>query len=490
MPDAPRPDQNLLLTFRVGAATLAAAAGEVTEVFRRSKVTRVPNAPSSLAGVAHLRGAVVPVVSLACLLGAEEAPETAAARILLLALDPPVGVKVDAVGMLTKRDRADDDDGGETRPGRLFIEDDQAVRTVDLRALLERDFASLGRRAGRDRPAPAKVAAVPRAARLAFLAFDIAGQVYALPLDEVTEIIPLPSVVAAFPQSDTAILGVVPWRGALLPIISLRSLLGFETIAADPRRARIVVARIGPSTIGLVVDRMREILRAAPDAVGPLPSVLNRGAGEALIQSICRLDDGRGLVSILSSERLFREETVARILADGNERGSDMQIAAESDGRETVLVFRLGDEEYGLPIAAVDEIVRLPDTLTRVPRAPGFVHGVMNFRGKALPVIDQRQRFGVAGTSRGRRRVIVTTLGNRQAGFVVDSVSELLAVPADQVTATPDLAAEGDLLFDRVVTLAVDGRMILLVDPQQLLNRAERDLLAALETPDAGVVAS
>jgi purine-binding chemotaxis protein CheW len=167
-----------------------------------------------------------------------------------------------------------------------------------------------------------------------------------------------------------------------------------------------------------------------------------------------------------------------------------MQIAAESDGRETVLVFRLGDEEYGLPIAAVDEIVRLPDTLTRVPRAPGFVHGVMNFRGKALPVIDQRQRFGVAGTSRGRRRVIVTTLGNRQAGFVVDSVSELLAVPADQVTATPDLAAEGDLLFDRVVTLAVDGRMILLVDPQQLLNRAERDLLAALETPDAGVVAS
>jgi purine-binding chemotaxis protein CheW len=227
--------------------------------------------------------------------------------------------------------------------------------------------------------------------------------------------------------------------------------------------------------------------------VGAVPAVLNRGRGEAHIQSICRLPDGRGLVSILSGTRLFRDETVAHILAGGRREGgqreaSDMGTQNQATIGDRVVVFQLGDEEYGLPVDTVEEVVRLPDTLTRVPKAPGFIEGVMNLRGQVLPIIDQRRRFGVTGVGTGRRRVIVTRINGKLAGFAVDGVSEILALPADQVSETPDFTRPGEAedapVFSRIANLETAdgaGRMILLIEPQALLDRAERDLLAALD---------
>ena len=140
------------------------------------------------------------------------------------------------------------------------------------------------------------------------------------------------------------------------------------------------------------------------------------------------------------------------------------------------MIFELGSEKYGIPIAAVDEILQLPE-ITRVPKAPGFVTGVINLRGKALPVIDQRRRFetNAAGDSR-RPRVIVLTIGQLQAGFIVDGVSEILRLTPSSIAPAPDLPGEATRIFDRVATSDEKG-MILLVDPAQLLDRAERDLL-------------
>ncbi|WP_191061654.1 chemotaxis protein CheW [Geminicoccus harenae] len=481
-----RPGEDQALTFRVGGARFAVAAGAIAEVFRRPKITRVPHAPPSLAGVANLRGAVVPVISLSRLLGQEEAPATAASRLLLLELDEPVGVAVDEVGALTRLDAGAPGMAG-ARPGQLHAQSEGAVRLVDLNELLRQDFAALTRRGqGAKVAAPAPDAPGPAAQERVFVTFDLAGQAYALPIAEVGEVLALPPHILALPKSDAAMLGVVTLREALLPVVSLRVLLGFVP-EAPGRDARIVVAQVGAARIGLLVDRLQVILRVPPDRVAPVPAVLNRGAGEARIQSICRLPGKAGLVSILSAERLFRDDTVAHLLADGRQQ-TELGMGAEAGAQERIVVFRLGQEEYGLPVAAVDEVLRLPATLTRVPRAPGFIEGVMNHRGKVLPIIEQRRRFGVAGEGAGsRRRVIVTTIGDRQAGFVVDAVSEILSVPADRLQPTPDLAADGRRMFDRVANLDLAGRMVLLVDPQELLDRAERDLLAAL---DGGGLAS
>ena len=153
-----------------------------------------------------------------------------------------------------------------------------------------------------------------------------------------------------------------------------------------------------------------------------------------------------------------------------------------SEVTERFLIFRLGVEEYGLPLASVVEVTRLPERLTRVPKAPAFIEGVLNLRGTVTPVIDQRQRFGAAhGDGVQRPRVIVTTVDGRAAGFVVDAVTEILSLGDDKIAPTPELTGDAGRLFQRIATLDDGARLILLIEPKEMLARAERDLLASLD---------
>jgi purine-binding chemotaxis protein CheW len=104
----------------------------------------------------------------------------------------------------------------------------------------------------------------------------------------------------------------------------------------------------------------------------------------------------------------------------------------------------------------------------------------MNLRGRVLPVIDQRRRFRGEASGGRRRRVIVIRAGELDAGFIVDAVSEVMHVPAHRLRPAPDMGDGGARVFDRIANLEEQQRLILIVSPQELLDRAERDLLAAL----------
>jgi purine-binding chemotaxis protein CheW len=263
----------------------------------------------------------------------------------------------------------------------------------------------------------------------------------------------------------------------LLPLLSLRLLLGLKEMSTD-QRPRVVIVRIGSHRVGLVVDAVSAILRLDESLIDPVPAVLSRGSGEARIQAICRLSGGKRLVSVLAADHLIRDDLTSQLIQKLDGEGDDMADEAESARTEQFLVFRLGDQKFGLPIRAVTEVTMLPEKLTRLPKAPAFVEGVMNLRGQVIPVVDQRRRFLGDAASGNRRRVVVVSLGDIQAGFVVDAVSEVLRVPANALRAAPELGSEGTRVFDRVANLG-EG-MILIVEPRELLDRAERDMLAAM----------
>ncbi|MFH5923007.1 chemotaxis protein CheW [Roseomonas xinghualingensis] len=451
------------LTVTVAGQTLALPAGAVQEVLRPRPVTRVPHAPPGLLGLINLRGAVVPVVSLARLVGLEEAAPSPSARIVVVNGTAQAGLLVDSVSALGSV--------GDARP-------------VELDALLARGFGTLARRGAVRGIAPAMAgpeaeARGALAEKLALMAFVVAGQDYALALDRVVAAARVPSEVTAVPRTDQAMLGVATFRGGLLPLVSPHALLGLPAGEGGQDRARILVVRLGPALVGLVVDRISAILRLPEEAIDPVPPVLTRGVGEARVEAIGRFDGGRRLVSILSLAKLFDDETASRILADAKEAADMAGTVAEA--AEQFVVFRLGDEHYGLPIASVEEVARRPDNLTRLPRAPSFVEGVMNLRGGVLPVIDQRRRFSADGEAdERRRRVLVVTIEGFRAGFAVDAVTEILSVPASSLAPAPELTVGDTAVIDRIATLERDGRMILLIDPGALLSGAERDLLAAM----------
>jgi len=467
------------LTVWAGDVRVAMAASGVAEVIRAPRVTRMPNGPPSLLGVTHLRGQVLPIVSLTGLLGGEVGRTE---RVVVLRREPPVGLAVDGVEALKSSDDAD----GDPVEGRLLLDSVEGARWFDLSTALEAQFAA---RRNETRAISAVGRAAPAAETFAapdlvHLGLDLAGQAYALPLETVLEVAVLPTEIAALPRTEDILVGVAQRRDAVLPILSTRSLLGLPD--PGPRGdERLVVTRVGDQTLGLIVDRVSAILRTPPDRLGSAPSLFNRGAGEARIEAVLRLPDGKGVVSVLSPRRLLADERVARLLALAGE-AKEVQMAEQiaTVARERFVLIRLGDERYGLPVAAVDEIIRLPDKLTRLPKAPAYVQGVINLRGRIVPIIDQRQRFAVAGGPSGASRVVVVTLGALQAGFAVDGVASILEVDLGELLPAPEFADDERRVFDRAVER--DGEVILLIDPKALLDRAEADLLRDLtEKPPA-----
>jgi purine-binding chemotaxis protein CheW len=150
-----------------------------------------------------------------------------------------------------------------------------------------------------------------------------------------------------------------------------------------------------------------------------------------------------------------------------------------------VVSFKLGSEEYGVDIAQVQEINRMV-AITHVPRAPQFMEGVINLRGQLIPIIDLRTRFGMPRAEHTKNtRIVVTEIGTKRVGMVVDSVSEVLRLPVDQIEAAPDMITGVDTEYIRGVG-KIEDRLIILLDLARIISNAEkRELEGAGSAPEA-----
>jgi purine-binding chemotaxis protein CheW len=490
-------DAQRFLTFRVGMRLYALPANEVSAVIRMPAVARVPHSPNSLLGLANLRGTVVPLVSTRALLGQPQtACDSAALRAIVLDGALPIALAVDAVdalvsvtaGDVEQRQTALTEEPGERLRG-AFKSPAGMAKIPDIQALLGAAFGQQLRPGRTHHPirVPDRIAVTETAtAQQRLVTFDVAAQEYALPLEDVCEIVTLPDAMTVTPHAEAVLLGVMSYRNSLLPILSLRLLLGFGDAETMTGAEKVIVMPVGGVLVGLVADKMRAILHADAAQIDPTPTMLAaRTGGETRIRAIFRGDGGRRLISVLAPEQLFREDVMQR-LGDRSGFAPQAPAAEEHADRETlqVLVFRLADDEFGLPIGAVDEVARVPDTITRVPRTPKFLEGIINLRGEVLPVVDQRKRFDMPTFPGGDgQRLIVVRSERHRAGLIVDSVSEVLRARADAVVPPPDLSPETTRLIRGVITLPSpnlgSSRLILLLDPDELLTRTERGLLDA-----------
>ncbi len=489
-------DEAHFVMFRIAVGQFGFRLEEVREILRPPTLAYMPLAPRSLLGLANLRGTVLPVVSARHLLDFEDTPVDDNTRVIVVDCGAPVGFVVDRIDRLltlpASRIGKDDAGSGSVNPDVLEgvvkgAEGESTTKILNPQRLLRDEFTRLGvsgqRSATRASVSAAMLGPIAEEPRrhVSLVSFDLCRQEYALPLDRVQEIIQLPHQVSDFARSETAVRGVVTLRDRLLPLVSLRALLGLPDDAHREERGRVVVLSMGRGSIGMIADRTRDILHIDPDLVDPAPTLLTRGAGDAEVTSICRLDDGRRLVAMLSPDRLFRSELVGRLISDQNSGGAaESPMDQHTMADEPFIVFWLGDQEYGLPVGAVDEVTRPPKQIARLPRAPAFVDGVINLRGNIVPVIDLRRRFELTPKEQaGGRRILVLAVSSAKAGFLVDGVSEIMNVPAGAIRPSPELSAEQMRLIGRVANMEAQGRMILLIDPTQLLDQVEGAVLAA-----------
>ncbi|MFB6272780.1 MAG: chemotaxis protein CheW [Salinibacter sp.] len=142
--------------------------------------------------------------------------------------------------------------------------------------------------------------------------------------------------------------------------------------------------------------------------------------------------------------------------------------------------FVVAGEEFGVNILTVQEIIR-PTDITRVPHAPDFVEGVINLRGRILPVIALRTRFGFPDREQGDdTRIVVVEIGEQTVGFMADSVQEVLRVDVTSIEPAPELAVGIDAGYLRGVA-KLDERLLILLDLENLLSKSEEEALEGLD---------
>jgi purine-binding chemotaxis protein CheW len=137
-----------------------------------------------------------------------------------------------------------------------------------------------------------------------------------------------------------------------------------------------------------------------------------------------------------------------------------------------IVGFRIGRESFGVPISLVHEIVRIPE-ITAVPESPDFVEGVINLRGKIVPVVDLRKRFGENEIKPSKKnRILVAEVETKMVGLIVDSASEVMKIPEGEVEQPPNIFEEGELNYVTGVG-KLHGRLIILVDLTRVLQKGE-----------------
>ena len=135
--------------------------------------------------------------------------------------------------------------------------------------------------------------------------------------------------------------------------------------------------------------------------------------------------------------------------------------------------FVLGEEFFGVNILLVQEIITVPE-ITRIPNAPSFIEGMINLRGRLLPVIDLRKRLHVGKEFfDSKTRILVIQIEGKITGFLVDSVEAVMSVPGDSIEAAPEIVTIGIETQYITGVSKLEDRMIILLDFRRLFNKEE-----------------
>lgn len=482
---------NEYVTFFLDKELFALNMAPVQEIVRVPELVRVPKSHPALLGLGNLRGSVLPVIDLRKVLGLSEIETNDSNRVIVVSADLNLGLLVDRVASVITADPSQIEEASDIQSivkseflGGVIRDQTKFILLLNVETLLKREFYE--RIEGSDDKTFGSVGGkiVTRDTKREnegekerqLISFMLENEEYGIDIDKVQEIVQMPSTLVRVPGTEEAVCGVINLRDRVLPLISLRALFQLKDKSLD-ETDRIIVVNLEGFSIGLVVDSVREVLRVPYSLIEPAPELLFRDSQKKEITEICKLDSGKRLVSIISVSNLLNVKTVKEALSAMKEeiiKEERLELEEFEEDEEQVVVFKLSKEEYAVPIEAVQEIVRIPEELTHVPKTTNFVEGIMNLRGNVLPVIDLKKRFELeAGERNEQQRIIVFVIDGVSIGFIVDSVSEVLKIPKELIFETPSLSSEQKRLFPKVANIEKQKRIIQFINPRELLKKDE-----------------
>ncbi|MGB9920246.1 MAG: chemotaxis protein CheW [Moorellales bacterium] len=308
-----------------------------------------------------------------------------------------------------------------------------------------------------------------------YVTFRLGSETCAVDITYVQEIIRVPDMVRV-PMAPAYVEGLANLRGTILPVLDARTRFGMARKDAD-EAARVMVLNDGGRRVGYIVDRVSEVVTVDD---GQVDDIREESRRAELLRGVARMADGR-LILLADAPALMQVEVgtmAARkdtedYVTEGAAEGA--RAGAETEAEVQLVTFRLGREEFGLEIGAVQEIVRLPEVVNRVPNAPGYLLGVIHLRNRVLPVVSLGALLGLGKSNPDERcRVVVLNLPGRQVGLVVDAVAEVLRVSRSVIDPVPPLvrAQSGEEIMG-VCKIGGGKRLVYLLDHDKLVSETD-----------------
>ncbi len=491
-------EQRQYIIFIVGEESFAIDMEMVYEIVRVPETVHVPLAPQSLRGLANLRGKILPIISIRNIFGMDDIPVDDAVRALIVNAGQLLGFVVDKVSSVISVSSSQIEpikDINSSVKAELLkgviknAGNHEMVLIVDFEEIIEQQFSTIkefdstgtGFEYTETRETEENN---DKEDELQLVSFDVANQKYAIAIENIQEIVQSPERMTAIPRSEDHVEGVITLRNRLLPVLSLRALFNMSSQQIDDKSRIVVVSKMNTS-IGLLVDCVSEVLRISKSDVEPVPAIMSQAGNLTDISGICHQHNNKDTICILSVDSLFSNSTVKEAInsMETVEKASGIEKEDEQkdEDEQMIVVFRLNDEEFGVPITSVQEIVRIPDELTHVPRTPSFVEGVINLRGSVLPVIDMRRKIGLSSIEKSdRQRIMVFLIGQARVGFIVDSVTEVLKVSKSCLEQSPKISAEQSRLIRHVVNIGDENRIIQIMEPAYIVEDIELKELTSM----------
>ncbi len=482
--------------FRLGAEQFALPMAVIEEIIRPPRLDPLPLSNPLYLGLANLRGRVLPVVDLRRTLGCTTGEQDAGQRVLV--------TRVQGVGLLVDQvDRVEQCPASavQTATGLRTAVDHQEVLGVldigsgltpilDLESLVSQrltlDYTPpTARRQARAAGPALRADAVEDSAgqRLEeLIVLQSAGQRFALPLQQVRELVPMPGACMAVPNAPDYLAGAMCFRQQIVPLLLVDRLFDLPR-ESEPQNRRVLVVPLSgrrdddtSAMVGLVADQVDDVLRLPANRLVPLPEQFSALGGVEDCTALCRLDDG-SLASVLDMPRFAATNMLQDMLERVEQLATDERD--DEDSAEDVmqlLVLDVGKQAIAISISQVREIVRHTASIEPVPLAPSALLGVINLRGVALPVVDLADHLGLGRTPRsdGHYRIVVIGAGDQRLGLIVGGVRQVLRVGESALRPAPDRASRYRSLIQRVVLNeeagADEAGMVLLLEALHLFR--------------------
>lgn len=476
-----------LVTFKLGEDEFGVDIMNVKEIIRVPDITKVPNAPDYVEGACNLRGNVLPIIDGRTWLNLERRNRDENSRVIVIDVDGnATGVVVDKVSEVMRVNVADIEEppqivrnvNADYLNGVVKLENgNRLIMLLDVvKALQINKAAGKERKAGQDESLGSGITlhngnSAELIEEEQMVSFLLDSEEYAIGIMQVKEIIRTPQIVKV-PNCEDYIEGVVSIRNNLLPIINLRTYFGMEHLDINDY-TRILVVDMGSFTAGIMVDKVLEVLRVPANIIQPPPKFSTQ-SGEQL-KGVAKLNNGKRMILLLEPSKLVSADAISGIGGSGEvqeDDGDEKAAAVQMIDEEQLVTFKIDSVEYGVKIAHVQEINRMTE-VTKIPRAPYYIEGIVNLRGNVIPALNLRKFFKLEATQENdATRIIIIDTDGKRTGIVVDSVSEVLRFEKTLIEAPPETLSNGiDSDFvEGVAKLDGGRRMILILNISKVLS--------------------